>query len=201
MQKTGFLIPGLERGVNHGCDQAAISLCIWPFSAWWQSNNWVVLVQTCSWPVRRQSFATIHTYSGKHGFSPFGTSIFIQQSQDKAATARADVKVGVLWWIYEQNSSSIFALQRSTLQLRCQSRPKDLWPCWHPRTTMHGRELWLPGGTFHLTWSQFLCDAVAVYRKSCRDNKGTTTFNQVALYRSVCKKAKIYFWPMSNRGL
>ena len=20
MQKTGFLIPGLERGVNHGCD-------------------------------------------------------------------------------------------------------------------------------------------------------------------------------------
>ena len=55
-----------------------------------QSNNWVILVQTYSWPVRRQSFATIHTYSGKHGLS-----------QDKAAMARADVKVGVLWWIYE----------------------------------------------------------------------------------------------------
>ena len=45
------------------------------------------------------------------------------------------------------------------------------------------------------------CDAVAVYRKSCRDNKGTTTFNKVAFFRSMCKKAKMYFWPMSNRGL
>ena len=55
---------------------------------------------------------------------------------------------------------------------------------------MPGRALWFLGGTFHLAWSQFLCDAVAVYQKSCRDNKGTTTFNQVAFFRSVCKKSK-----------
>ena len=38
-----------------------IFLCITPFSVWWQPNyqttKWVILVQACPWPVRRQSFA------------------------------------------------------------------------------------------------------------------------------------------------
>ena len=40
-----------------------IFLCIEPFSAWWQpneqTNNRVILVQACSWSVRRRCFAIL----------------------------------------------------------------------------------------------------------------------------------------------
>ena len=112
---------------------------------------------------------------------------FSQQSQDKAGRAGADVKIRVLWWNYEGNSSSIVTLQRSTLQLRCQSRPKDLWPCWQPRTTMPGRELWLPGGTFRLAWSQF-----DVMQLQCIGSLVVTTREQrlstKSLFLGLCAK-------------
>ena len=58
MQKAGL--------TNHSSFLVLLSglrLCIWPFSAWWQTNEQttnhyqVTLVQACSWLVRRLSFA------------------------------------------------------------------------------------------------------------------------------------------------
>ena len=63
-----FLFPGLvwktffylECG-HWGGQSKAIFMWMRPFSAWWRTNNqtsnWMILVQACSWPVRRQSFA------------------------------------------------------------------------------------------------------------------------------------------------
>ena len=71
MQKTGwtnhstFLVWfGLERRftvdvISRG-QSTTIFLCIRPFLAWWhvtQPTNGVILVQVCSWPVIKQSFA------------------------------------------------------------------------------------------------------------------------------------------------
>ena len=73
MQKTGWTIhsfflvlSGLKKSftldvITRG-QSTTIFLCIGPFSAWWQTNertnNQMILVQACSWPVwDRQSFA------------------------------------------------------------------------------------------------------------------------------------------------
>ena len=54
--KKIFTLDVITRGQS-----ITIFLCIGPFLAWWQPsnqpNNRVTLVQACSWPVRRQSFA------------------------------------------------------------------------------------------------------------------------------------------------
>ena len=75
MQKTGWTInsfflvlSGLKKSftldvITRG-QSTTIFLCIGPFYAWWQTNkrtnNQMILVQACSWPVwDRQSFATL----------------------------------------------------------------------------------------------------------------------------------------------
>ena len=64
-----FLFPGLvwsakrfsPMDVMTRGQSTSIIVCIWPFSAWWQknehTNNRMTLLQACSWPLRRQSFA------------------------------------------------------------------------------------------------------------------------------------------------
>ena len=67
MQKTGWtihssflvLLSGLDKGftldaITRG-QWTTIFLCLGPFSAWWWTSN----VQSCSWPVWRQSFAIL----------------------------------------------------------------------------------------------------------------------------------------------
>ena len=62
-----FHVPGLEKGftldVITRAQSTSISMCNGPFSACWhpteQTNNQVSLVQACSWPVRRKSFAIV----------------------------------------------------------------------------------------------------------------------------------------------
>ena len=71
-QKTGWTIHssfpvlfGLEKGftldVISRRQSTTIFLCFGPFSTWWKpnerTNNQVILVQACSWLVRRLSFA------------------------------------------------------------------------------------------------------------------------------------------------
>ena len=58
---------GLTLDVVTRGQSTAIFLCIGPFSAWWQTINQVILVQACSWPVIRQSFAITIMASAKHG--------------------------------------------------------------------------------------------------------------------------------------
>ena len=54
-----------EKGCTYGCDhyRAVNNNTLCRFSVWWQPNihlnNRVILLQACSWPVRRQSFAKI----------------------------------------------------------------------------------------------------------------------------------------------
>ena len=73
MQKAGLishssflvLLPGLEKGFTLDVitreQLTTVFLSIGPFSAWWLTNehmtNQVILVQACSWPVRKKSFA------------------------------------------------------------------------------------------------------------------------------------------------
>ena len=74
MQKTwladysSFLVwSDLEKGITYGCDHyGAVSNHFPVYSAICgmvtteRTNNWVILEQACSWPVRRQSFARMN---------------------------------------------------------------------------------------------------------------------------------------------
>ena len=54
-------------------------LCIRSFLAWWQTNtrttNWLILEQSCSWPLRRQSFAIYPGLSALANPSNYGNSV------------------------------------------------------------------------------------------------------------------------------
>ena len=71
-----------------------IFLCIGPFSAWWhRTNNQVILVQACSWPVRRQSFAIVHIASDYWDHPPENNDMAgcgVLASQDPHVIARGN---------------------------------------------------------------------------------------------------------------